>query len=84
MRKQTIDAKKADENALLVLQNVKSLGFENGNRFEGFDTHTTFSILKVNEKSFIKYGYILNGFDFDSTEFGRHARITNRHQTFET
>lgn len=43
-----IDAKKADQNALLVLRNIKVLGFENGNRFEGFDKGTTFKILEVN------------------------------------
>lgn len=42
------DAKQADQNALLVLRNIKVLGFENGNRFQGFDKGTTFKILEVN------------------------------------
>lgn len=42
-----IDAKQADGDALLVLQNVKFLGYENGNRFEGFDKNTTLKILEV-------------------------------------
>lgn len=42
------DAKRADQNALLVLRNMRPLGFKNGDRFQGFDKNTAFKILEVN------------------------------------
>lgn len=42
------DAKRADQNALLVLRNMRPLGFENGDRFQGFHKNTAFKILEVN------------------------------------
>lgn len=46
-----IDAVRADRNALLVLQNIRVQGYENGNRCQGFDKNETMKILTVNSGS---------------------------------
>lgn len=42
-----IDQKSADQNALLVLQNIKVKGFNIGDRANGFNKHDTEAILEV-------------------------------------
>lgn len=80
-----IDAKQADGDALLILQNVKFLGFENGNRFEGFDKNTTLKILEVIPLRFWIFPPSLNATPISQpTENGRYARTANRYKTFQT
>lgn len=42
-----IDAKRADTDAIIMLENIKVLNYDNGNRRVGFDNNEMREILKV-------------------------------------
>lgn len=41
------DTKYADDDAILLLENIKLSNYDNEDKYIGFNTETTFSILKV-------------------------------------
>lgn len=53
------DVKSADEDAILLLENVKSLNYVTPNMLDKFDKDEVFACLKVNNYKFILFFLIL-------------------------